>query len=306
MKTSVELISLYENQLKPALESYEDDRKELKKKYIIGLTGVLVPIAALFIFKKDITIPTIVGIFSVVAIFIYFLIQVDKDKKIYIMKFKEGVVKHVVKLINPDWKYNSEDMISQSDFMASNIFPNKISKYKGDDLVTGVIDKTDFQFSELEVKDEVKRGDKTEDRIFFSGLFAHADFNKEIQGETYVLPERGVKKYRDLELIKLENPEFEKYFMAFGTDQIESRYVLTPTMMEAMMSIKKKYPNPVYFSFKGSRVYLAMSFGLDLFEPKIFTNGVNFQDVELMSSQFRIIETIVHEMNLNTRIWTKD
>ncbi len=41
------------------------------------------------------------------------------------------------------------------------------------------------------------------------------------------------------ELIKLENPEFEKIFSVYGSSQQEARYVLTPTMMEAIVNVYK-------------------------------------------------------------------
>jgi hypothetical protein len=77
-------------------------------------------------------------------------------------------------------------------------------------------------------------------------------------------------------------------------------------MMEAMIRIVEVYGKKVYFSFIGSRVYFAIMISRDLFEPRIFTSGVRFEDVERMNRNFGIIETLIHEMNLNTRIWTKD
>ncbi len=35
-------------------------------------------------------------------------------------------------------------------------------------------------------------------------------------------------------------------------------------------------------------------------------SGVNFKDTEEMYHLFGLNETIIHEMNLNTRIWTKE
>ena len=49
-----------------------------------------------------------------------------------------------------------------------------------------------------------------------------------------------------------------------------------------------------------------MSFNKDLFEPRILKSGVRFEDMEQMNEQFNLIQTLIHEMNLNTRIWTKD
>ena len=318
LKTKEELRNLYDNQLKSALLSIEGERMLLKKKYIRGLIGLLLPLAALLIFQDYLSFLHITIAFLIVAPSLYYLIQLDSKKKAYRAKFKKNVVSHIVKLINPDWDYQSDSKISSTDFDASRLFPDRWDKYNGDDFVSGRIGKTDFQFSELNVKRKVKTSDnKTEWQTVFKGLFAYADFNKEIQGQTFVFPEVtskllkvlsggfGVKR-DGLELIKLENPEFEKRFMVYGSNQIESRYVITPAMMVAMLSIDKNQPNPIHFSFVGSRVYIAMSFGLDLFEPRIFSSGLKFEDMEQMNEQFRIIQTIVEEMNLNTRIWTKD
>ena len=76
--------------------------------------------------------------------------------------------------------------------------------------------------------------------------------------------------------------------------------------MESIVNIHKKYKKRVYFSFIGSRVYVAMSFNKDLFEPRILKSGVRFEDMEQMNDNFSLIQVIIHEMNLNTRIWTKD
>ena len=104
----------------------------------------------------------------------------------------------------------------------------------------------------------------------------------------------------------MENVAFEKLFVVYGTDQIEARYILTPAIMEAMIRIVEVYGKRVHFSFIGSRVYVAIMIDQDLFEPRIFSSGVRFEDVERMNRNFGIIETLIHEMNLNTRIWTKD
>jgi hypothetical protein len=62
----------------------------------------------------------------------------------------------------------------------------------------------------------------------------------------------------------------------------------------------------MYFSFKGENVFCAIPFGRNLFEPNIKKSGVNYSDVEEMCVFFSLIEIIVKELNLNTRIWTKE
>ena len=300
MKSTEELRELYENQLKPALQSIEGERLVLKKKYIYSLIGILAPLVAIPIFDEYLTFIHFAIIFIIVLAATWYLMRLEKEKKGYREKFKKNVVKHIVNLINPDWSYDSEGLISQAIFESSGLFTTKIDRYEGDDLVVGVIEKTEFQFSEVKAEHRSKSSDnKVEWRTIFQGLFAHAEFNKEIQGRTFVYPEVPGKlgaimgkvynvDKKSVERIKLESPEF------------------TPSMMEAMVNIRNRYGNLASFSFIGSKVYVAMSFAEELFEPRIFSTGVRFDDMEKMNNQFMIIQTIIHEMNLNTRIWTKE
>lgn len=321
MKSTEELHKLYESDLKPALQAIEGKRKNLLTKYIICIVGALASFAAAFFLAETYIIVFYLAIAAILGLGAYLFFIVKKEQRAYRAIFKQDVVKEIVNLINPDWQYNSDGRISESDYNSSQLFNRRLDKYEGDDLVTGIMEKTDFRFSELHTQYKTTKTNsegktETEWHTVFKGLFAHADFNKEIKGRTFVLPEHASKQFNKFgmsiddggktELVKLENPVFEKIFKVYGTDQIESRYVLTPTMMEAMVNIYKKYKRRVYFSFIGSRVYVAMSFNKDLFEPRILKSGVRFEDMEQMNSQFSLIQTLIHEMNLNTRIWTKE
>ncbi len=320
MKTNEELLQLYETKLKPALQAIEGKRKSILVKYIICIGGALGSFAAAFLLAETYIFVFYLAIAVILGLGLYLFLVVRKEQKEYRAIYKQDVVKSIVNLINPDWQYASDGRISENDYQKSQLFNTRWDKYEGDDLVSGVIEKTDFQFSELhtQYKTYTTKDGKTEEEwhTIFKGLFAHADFNKHIKGRTFILPEHAKKdftKYNlsekdggETELVKLENPEFEKIFKVFSTDQIESRYILTPTMMEAIVNIYKKYKKRVHFSFIGSRVFVAMSFNKDLFEPRIIKSGVRFEDMEQMNDQFNLIQTIIHEMNLNTRIWTKD
>lgn len=145
----------------------------------------------------------------------------------------------------------------------------------------------------------------------------HADFNKNFSGTTYVLPDTAEKLFGSFgqslqkfsgrgDLVKLENQEFEKRFVVYGSDQVEARYILTPAIMEAMVNLAGRFGNSVYFSFVDSRIYFARSFSHGLFEPNLFRSGVNFNDAKEMFELFGMISILVQELNLNTRIWTKE
>jgi hypothetical protein len=322
MKSAEELKVLYESQLKPVLESLESQRVVLKRQ-VIWIIVVFVATLIIFFIGDNPGLNLLFYLIPVgLIVFGYLIYKTVGPYKVYKKEFKEKVVREIIKLIHPDWSYNPEGMISKAEYRSSKLFTSRVDRYRGDDLVTGVIDKTDFKLSELHTEEKRETRDSkgrksTHWHTIFKGLFGHADFNKEIAGETLVLPDTAERMFGSLgtkfqkmssrgKLIKMENVEFEKLYVVYGSDQVEARYVLTPTMMEAMINIVEKYKKIVYFSFIGSRVYFAISFKKNLFEPRVFGSGVRFDDLEEMNEQFRIIQTIINELNLNTRIWTKE
>lgn len=323
MATENELKSLFESQLKEKLSALESTRKGILRRYF--LTFVLIAALGAGIFFLISLDPhealIIASIFISVALLVYFIYQTSKQKKKYRETFKSDVVAEVVKLINPDWKYLYDYCMSQESYQQSGLFPQRYDRYTGDDFVTGQIDQTDFQFSELHTQYKQvtygAKGQRHEQWItIFRGLFIHADFNKNFSGTTFVLPDTAERLLGALgqslqklssrgELVKLENPEFEKLFVVYSSDQVEARYILTPSIMEAMVKLYRRFDGDIYFSFVGSRVYFANSFNVALFEPNIFRSGVNFSDVKEMFDLFGMTSVLIQELNLNTRIWTK-
>ncbi len=314
---------LFQTQLKERLKGLEKLRLLIISMTIILIIAIIgfFAVGYIIIAQDNMTFFYIwVGI-SIIAsgIIGYFI---SKKKKAYRHQYKTSVVAEIIKLIDPSWEYNYQSCINSVDYHQSELFRKDCDRYMGDDLVIGNIDKTDFQFSELQTQYKTyttdSQGHQQEKWVtIFNGLFIHADFNKLIAGKTFVQPDKAEKLFGKLgqmfqkistkgELIKLENPEFEKMFVVHGSNQIESRYILTPTMMEAMVAIQKKYDRPISYSFKGSRVYCAMSFTKGLFEPRMMRSGVKISDVEEVHDLFKIIAIIIKEMNLNTRIWTKE
>lgn len=320
-----ELENLYNNELKDKLQGLEGLRKKVKNGQILGilllvLTVILFGPVSAALEQSSEALPFIV--LAPVAIFgIVILIRTYKKRINYRDRFKNEVVREIVKAIDPSWEYDPNQCIASNEYHSSDLFRKSVDRYKGDDLICGKIDKTDFRCSELHTEYKTVTYDKDGKRketwhTIFKGLFFHADFNKEIMGKTYIEPdtaERLLGKFGQSlqvsskgKLVKLENPEFEKIFAVYGTDQTEARYILTPTIMEALVNIYKMYKRKMHLSFIGTRVYVAMSFSKNLFEPKIFSSGVKFKDVEFMYNLFMVNQTIVKELNLNTRIWTKE
>ena len=319
MKSLEELKLLYQNELQVQLVNMEAIRKRIKKYWIWGAIVTLVFIVLSLLLAAEVP-----GYAVFIPGFIVGVFLVGKGSFKYVSyrkEYKNQVVRKIVQLINPSFNYFPEKHIDIHDFNSCGIFSRKADRCTGDDFVQGKMDLTDFQFSEIKAsyKEEEYKDGKREIKWYtlFSGIFFHADFNKHLQETTYVLPDvaeklfgkfgqKFQKSFQRGQLVKLENPEFEKEFVVYGSSQLEARYILSPVMMEAIVKIKKKFARKFYFAFKGSRMYCAVSYSKALFEPRVIKSGVNFNDVEEMYHLFSLIEIIIKEMNLNTRIWTKE
>jgi hypothetical protein len=319
MESSAFLEELYHSKLNPELTALESERKRIVTRILFSVFILLVGFL-LFISGQGNSIAFAIGLVIVITSFVFFGIAISKYNG-YKRDFKNNIVRKIIESIDSGWVYSPEACIGQDEYVQSGLFRKSWDRYNGDDLISGVIDKTDFRLSELHTQYKTvthdSKGRRTEQwHTIFKGLFAHADFNKEIKEETYVLPDlaerifgkwgQKLQKFNSRgELVKLENPEFEKYFVVYSGDQIEARYILTPVMMEAIVNIRKHFNKEIFISFIGSRVFIAMSFSKDLFEPRLFSSGVRYADIEQMYYQLNTISVIINEMNLNTRIWTK-
>jgi hypothetical protein len=53
-------------------------------------------------------------------------------------------------------------------------------------------------------------------------------------------------------------------------------------------------------------VFVAISFTRNLFEPKLFSSLIDFENVREYYDDLALAVDIVDDLNLNTRIWSKE
>ena len=92
----------------------------------------------------------------------------------------------------------------------------------------------------------------------------------------------------------------------YSQDQIEARYLLTPALMEKILEFKNKSAKNIQISFVNSRLFVTLPYIRDLFEPKIFGKIIGFENIQEYYEDLNLAVSLVEELNLNTRIWTKD
>jgi len=237
--------------------------------------------------------------------------------------FKAKVIPALVKCVDDRLQYHPEHGLI-SDYTASKLFMRSYDRYKAEDTITATYEKTRFSFGEVFTEYKTTSTDSKGNRreswhTIFRGLFFVGDFNKNFNGETIIDQDNMERIFGKLgrtfqqwngdragDLIRLENPEFEKRFAVYSTDEQECRYILTPSLMERILKINERSGRKICMSFRNNKVYLAYSIDEDLFEPKVFRQTLKVEDAEFLTKVIDMMSDIVEDLNLNTRIWTKE
>jgi hypothetical protein len=309
MKDLQSFKQFFKDNLIDDLKILEEERKHVARKIILlSCIYIVIAIILVALFIQIIQLAFVVLIIAITMT--YYSISSS-----YISGFKNLIIKEIINFIDPKLSYSPTSCISHHDFANSELFRSNINGYKGDDRVSGKIGKTEIIFSELNATHTTGSGKNKSTKTIFKGLFFVADFHKNFKTNTFILPDFAEKFFGFLgeglqslnktkgELVKLEDPEFEKNFVVYSNDQIEARYILSPALMARIMDFKKKTKRKIHMSFINNKVYVAIHYKKNLFEPKLFKTLINFKPIQSYFEDLKLATEIVNDLNLNTRIW---
>ena len=309
----------YETKLLPDLKILDSERKQVDRRVII-----IVVIAFALIIAEGTLIPSGAGKFTgilQVTTGVFGFILVGLVSKKFRLGFKNKIISKITGFVDESLAYLPEGSIPRSEFLKSAIFRHSCDDFKGEDHIHGTIDKTAIEFSEVVAKYRTSSGSGSNQKqkytTYFKGIFFIADFNKHFKTQTLVLPDTAEKLFGKFgqklqsmsfsrgKLVKLEDPEFEKEFCVYGDDQVEARYILSTSLMRRILEFKKKWDTKIYLSFVDSKVYIAISLNKNLFETRLFKTIIDYSFIEENVKYLILLIGIVEDLNLNTRIWTK-
>ncbi|WP_072681346.1 DUF3137 domain-containing protein [Arcobacter sp. LA11] len=314
MKTTEELNTFYKNKLYFTLKRFEKQRKDLKIKVIFLFVIIIWNTATIyffFFFKED-------NNFDVLKLFLVFILIVCSFLYNYLTRdykteFKHKLIKPLIKELDSNLKYSPASSISKETFNRSLLFP-KPDRYDGNDLISGLINSTKIYFSDVHAVRESSDNSYT----IFQGIFIVADFYKNFYGNTIILPDHAQKKYGNLlgswfqsknlnrdELIKMDNLEFEKEFVVYSTDQVEARYILSHSLMEKILNYKRKSKKELFISFINNHLHIGIHYGKDLFEPVVFSSLLDNKLINEYTTSLHLAVSIVEELKLNQKLWSK-
>lgn len=327
MKTFEEVYQI----VQPHLQGKEEERLEVikmvRKGRRVHIIGSIAAIAAVWLFTQKppgwlVIVLGIVALGGVIAnIYAYFGIYGPK-----LNRFKEAmkvdVIGGIIKGVSEELNYDPNAGIPKSVFEESEIFKSRINRYNTEDRIWGRMGKTDIEIAEVKAERKETTRDsngntKTKYVTVFEGIFMVADFHKDFNGVTHVLPDMAESMFGWLgrkmqnmnwsrgKVARMEDPDFEKAFVVYTDDQVEARYILSTSMMRRMLALKERYQNNVAFAFMNSKVYIAITNKDDYFEPDYKKSLQEKSTIQYFYDELSCCLTIVEDLNLNTRIWSK-
>ncbi|WP_316799216.1 DUF3137 domain-containing protein [Pedobacter frigidisoli] len=249
------------------------------------------------------------------------LYQISDDVKTYKDAYKQDVIGAALKFLDDSLTIQPHLGIEPSEFMYTQMFNTEPDRYHTEDLVSGSSGQTRFYFAEVHAEyktvTQTKNGTRTEWHDIFKGILFAADFNKHFNGITVVKPKdfgsalsawfsKNIYSFGNKDVIQLENPDFSKTFVTYGSDQVEARYILTPSMMERILSLNNESKYDISVSFIQSRMYIAFPLVRNYFEAPIFKSLLNPEALNDDINAIRFMYDIIQELDLNTRIWGKN
>lgn len=307
MSTSLDSLFL---RMTPHLSQLEDERAKLKKRgtqqALIALLAALgVGIVLSFAVQHVAALPVCLVVGGIVG-----LILIQSKSTPLSLFYKQHIVAPMLESLVPGATYQPESGIPESLFRSCQLFDTDPDRYHSEDLMQGKIDKTAFSLAEVHAEKRVvtvdAKGRTSEHwQDIFKGFLFVADFNKNFSGQTLLHRDTWIKLPRKGSRIKLEDPRFEKYYDVYGTDPVESRYILTPSLMERIVEMNTKFDKPT-LSFINSNVVVAIATLNDYFETSIWKPA---NRKEKFLSDFGMLIAmldVVRDLNLNNRIWSKE
>lgn len=223
--------------------------------------------------------------------------------KLYKIKAKQGILPKLLSYIG-DFEINKNSSVIAEDrsYIETLDLFNYFNRYSCDDRFTGIYKGIKIDIAEIEMLKETGSGKRRHVETIFSGVFLKVPSLKKFSGKTIIASNTklGIKGKQQ---VHLEDPEFEKRYNTFSTDQIEARYLITPAFMTRLIELSKKGAcKNIILSFEYDNINIAVSSSKDWFEvpfTKPATEISNYRGIILdLLVLFSIIDSLKLDMNI--------
>ncbi len=341
MKSRKEFKEIYLRAIKPKLVRFERARNKMRRQ--IFLLAIASFVANIYVVHFVLGITE--ALFSILPAFLVSVTFGSYKYWAFRREFKNKLIAKVFELAFPDFTYrpNGVDEVGDSggalevlkdftnskignlsqmaEFNRTSLFLSESNTFRYEDEISGKLGKTDVCVSEVFAKRVTGSGKNRRVENIFSGLFFKLDFHKNFSQHTVIRPDFAERflgglignklqkmgsSFSNLKLVRMEDPRFEKLFAVYSSDQNEARYLITPKLMEKFVELQKSNKGRVSCAFFEQKFYIAISSRKNRFEPSFFGSVLPFADLKDIYEVLELLQRLVEEFELNTRLWSKE
>lgn len=155
----------------------------------------------------------------------------------------------------------------------SMVFPFPYNSVTGSDHIKADYKGLSIELSDIALNNEEEYTDENgntqkSSTTNFKGQWLICDFGKELSGEVYLSAnDRKLRKQHKNDSVEMENETFNNRFLVTAKNAHEAYYILTPHMMEYILTMADKSGGDVYLSFlRDGKMHIAVKTGHDFFE----------------------------------------
>ena len=307
-------IQVYHKEVLPSIEKYEQERKKTKIIYLVTKTfGVIATIIVVLSFFNSYVYKLFFVKNKTFLSFIYFILFIlgplalvlsSKIDKNFENKFKKSIMPHLMKAFG-DFQWTDSSVIDYFTIKLTTLFP-RFNEKSDDDNFYGTYKGLGVNISEtkLTYSLQTSKSSNTNDNIEFKGVIIEIDVKKPFKGHTIIRKREFINNNRAYQEIKLEDTEFTKQYYVDSNDQIESRYILTPSFIERFKNLKQAFGgNSIQASFQNDKLIMAISMQKDIFKLADLSKPIaDSKQFTKLLDEFSSILEIIDELKLNQNI----
>lgn len=296
---------IFQDEIRPALLEREGERinavaKARQARYVgiaVAVAGIL---AALFLFKSPLV--------AVISIFvgIGYALWGGRDITRLGKEAKDLIVQPIARELNLGFTSEPGAVESLHRHHQVGIVPGW-DRVNYEDLLTGQRKGVDFELFEAHLEERRRSTDskgrsQTRWVTVFKGQCLRFQFPKNFYGRTLITRDAGFFNRfgggKGMQRAMLEDPVFEKIFEVYTTDQVESRYLLTPDLMQKLVDLEQIFHGgKLKTCFDEGEMFITLEGG-NLFEPGSMFKPLDSVDrvKELLndfSAVFQIIDSVL-------------
>lgn len=295
---------IFEERIRPALLEREADRIKAAKRAILCrwiAGGVFLAGIAAGLLIQEIWVAFVIGF---VAIIVY--IVGEQGVANLAKEAKSLIVIPIAEQLGLNFTADPGPVASIIRHKEVGVVPGW-DRAKYEDYITGARRQVNFELFEAHLEErrtttDSKGRTRTTWVTVFRGQCLRLDFHKTFYGRTLVTRDAGFFNRfggggKGMQRAGLEDPTFEKIFEVYTTDQVESRYLLTPDVMQKLVDIEQVFKGGrLKACFDGGECLITVQGG-NLFEPGSMFKPLDSADrVRELLEDFNAVFNIIDEI----------